>query len=201
MKTCKFEGCDRKVHGKGYCHKHWQQLYRSGVVLERTRYDKADIKIDGVVAHIRIYDKKENPYEEVIIDADDVPKIENFKWHIQSSGYVSSKKAGLLHRLITGAEPAQLVDHINRDKRDNRKENLRITSRSVNVHNSKIPTTNTTGTKGVYYHKVSGKLEAFIGVDGKRIRKLFQSKEDAINFRKELEALYSERGNRVPVIG
>jgi hypothetical protein len=188
MKTCKVKGCGGKVHARGYCHKHWQQLYRSGKVLERTRYDKAVIKIDGVAAHIMIHDKRENPYEETIIDVEDVPKVENFKWHIQSKGYVSSKKAGLLHRLIIGAEPAQLVDHINRNKLDNRKANLRIASRSENVRNSKIPITNTTGTKGVCFHRGTRKWEAFINKDGKCIRKLFENIEDAIKFRKELEA-------------
>lgn len=187
MKTCKFEGCEGKVHGKGYCHKHWQQLYRSGKVLERTRYDKADIKIEGAVAIITIYDKRENPFQTAIIDVDDVPKVENFKWHLQSSGYIASKKAGLLHRLIIGASREQLVDHVNRNKLDNRKSNLRITSRSANVHNSKMHITNTSGTKGVCFHKVTGKWEAFISLDGKRVRKLFDDFDDAVSFRKELE--------------
>jgi len=85
------------------------------------------------------------------------------------------------------AKRDQIIDHINRNPLDNRKANLRVATRSINVHNSKIPVTNQSGVKGVYYHKATGGWEAFIGKDGKRIRKLFMSKEDAIQFRKELE--------------
>jgi hypothetical protein len=187
MKTCKFGGCFEKVHGKGYCHKHWQQLYRSGKVLERTRYDKADIRIEGDVAILTIYDKRENPFQTAIIDIDDISKAGDFKWHLQSSGYIASKKAGLLHRIIVGAKKEQIVDHINRNKLDNRKANLRIATRSINVHNSKMHVTNTSGTKGVCFHKATSKWEAFISIDGKRVRKLFENMEDAIAFRKAQE--------------
>lgn len=187
MKTCKFEGCNGKVHGKGYCHKHWQQLYRSGKVLERTRYDRVKIRTVGAVAYITIYDKRETLFEEAIIDAEDVQRVEDFKWHIQSKGYIASKRAGLLHRLIIGASKEQIVDHINRNKLDNRKANLRIASRSVNVHNSKMHLTNTSGVKGVYYHKATGKWEAFIRVDNVRKREYFTTFEDAVARRKQFE--------------
>jgi hypothetical protein len=187
MKTCKFEGCNGKVHGKGYCHKHWQQLYRSGKVLDRTRYDKANIRIEGAVAYIIIYDKRETPFEEAIIDAEDAQRVEDFKWHIQSKGYIASNEAGLLHRLIIGASKEQIVDHINRDKLDNRKANLRIASRSANVHNSKIHITNTSGAKGVCFHKATGKWEAFIRVNNVRKREYFAAFEDAVTRRAQFE--------------
>lgn len=185
MKTCAVAGCGGKVHGKGYCHRHWQQLYRYGHIFDRTRYDKPRIRTDGDVAYITLYDKRERPFEETIIDADDVERVAEHKWH---NGYVMSMPGpGTLHRFVMNAKRGQIIDHINRNPLDNRKANLRVATRSINVHNSKIHVTNRSGVKGVYYHKASGGWEAFIGVDGKRIRKLFKSKEDAINFRKELE--------------
>jgi hypothetical protein len=187
MKTCAVKGCNGKIHGRGYCHKHWQQLYRYGHIFDRTRYDRPRIRIEGDVAHVTLYDKRERPFEEAIIDADDIERVAEHKWHL-SHGYVqSSPGPGSLHRFVMNAKRDQIIDHINRNPLDNRKANLRVATRSINVHNSKIPVTNQSGVKGVYYHKATGGWEAFIGKDGKRIRKLFMSKEDAIQFRKELE--------------
>jgi hypothetical protein len=143
--------------------------------------------MDGAVAYIKIYDKRETPFEEAIIDAEDVSRVEDFKWHIQSKGYIASKEAGLLHRLIIGASNGQIVDHINRNKLDNRKVNLRIASRSTNVHNSKIPVTNTTGIKGVCFHKQSGNWEASIIINKIKRREYFSEFSEAVKRRLEWE--------------
>ena len=45
--------------------------------------------------------------------------------------------------------PQGQIDHINRDKADNRIENLRVVSRSLNAHNTFLRSTNCTGVKGV----------------------------------------------------
>ena len=61
------------------------------------------------------------------------------------------------HRLawfyITSAFPPDQIDHINRNKSDNRFANLRAVTRSENMHNQGINCVNTSGYKGVYYHK------------------------------------------------
>lgn len=61
-------------------------------------------------------------------------------WHVNNSGYVchtSGKDAVLMHRVIMGLEPGDKreVDHINRDKLDNRKSNLRIVTSGENNRN------------------------------------------------------------------
>ena len=61
------------------------------------------------------------------------------------------------HRLawlyITGEFPPNEIDHINRIKNDNRFVNLRAATHSENAHNQGINCVNTSGYKGVYYHK------------------------------------------------
>jgi hypothetical protein len=54
------------------------------------------------------------------------------------------------------------VDHINRNKLDNRRENLRIASKGENAINSKVPSNNTSGFKGVTWDKSKGKWQAQI---------------------------------------
>lgn len=91
-------------------------------------------------------------------------------------GYLSTRvlnKTIPLHRLIWiwyyGYNPEGLVDHINRDRGDNRISNLRETSFQCNIRNSKIFSTNKTSVKGVRYFKRDKKWRAYIKIFGKSI--------------------------------
>ena len=75
---------------------------------------------------------------------------------VDSLGYVTiriDKKLYHAHRLawlfVHGHFPVNTVDHINRDKSDNRMSNLRPATRSENNRNVGISKNNTTGFKGV----------------------------------------------------
>jgi len=80
----------------------------------------------------------------------------------------------LLHRLIMSRilgrelKRSEFVDHINGDGLDNRRENLRLATNSQNQANSGIRRNNTTGYKGVSFHKTLGKWHATIMVKGKK---------------------------------
>lgn len=74
-----------------------------------------------------------------LIDERDAYLFERHKWTPDASGYVHRKSASggklYLHRVIAGATDGEVVDHINRDRRDNRRSNLRLVSRSDNNRN------------------------------------------------------------------
>ena len=74
------------------------------------------------------------------------------------------------HRLawlfMTGKWPENDIDHINGDRLDNRWINLREATRSQNLGNSRIPSTNKSGFKGVSFDHVRGKWKAQITLDG-----------------------------------
>jgi hypothetical protein len=72
-------------------------------------------------------------------------------------------------RYILGAPRGMPVDHINRDSLDNRRCNLRLCTPAENVRNSKIPTTNTSGYKGVTWYRRGRKWHAHIQINGKTI--------------------------------
>lgn len=78
-----------------------------------------------------------------------------------------------LHCLIWcwlyGTWPTTDIDHKNRDRADNRKVNLRLTTRSENNHNSGLSRRNTSGHKGVCWDKARQQWIAHITTDGKQI--------------------------------
>lgn len=68
----------------------------------------------------------------------------------------------------TGEWPKGEVDHINGDILDNRWENLRIATHSQNGKNRGAPSNNTSGYKGVSFHRKNGKWRAAIHSEGKK---------------------------------
>lgn len=124
-------------------------------------------------------------------DIDDYQLIKDYHWETNNSGYVTSRQVRL-HRLIMHVDdPNLMVDHINHDVSDNRKCNLRIVDAYLNSLNSKTPTNNTSGYKGVGFSKQKNKWEAKISVKGKLIHLGFYTNiEDAIMARKEGENKY-----------
>jgi len=74
--------------------------------------------------------------EVIIIDHEDLSKINYCHWNISSFGYARNGKHQKLHHLIVGKPPLPLVtDHINRNKLDNRKCNLRFVTVAINNKN------------------------------------------------------------------
>lgn len=68
----------------------------------------------------------------------------------------------LLHRLIMNPPSKKVVDHINGDILDNRRDNLRVCLNKQNVRNAKLATTNTSGYKGVSWSRQRRKWVATI---------------------------------------
>ena len=90
---------------------------------------------------------------------------------------IDSKRL-LIHRVVWlwyyGYFPENDIDHINRVRSDNRICNLREVSRSCNNHNSCVPTSNTSGIKGVGAYK--GGFRAYTEISGSF--KLLRSTKD-----------------------
>lgn len=71
----------------------------------------------------------------VKLDKEDYEKINSYLWHLDKNGYAQSS-IGKMHRFIMNAKKGDsIVDHINGDKLDNRKENLRFVTFSQNAQN------------------------------------------------------------------
>jgi len=90
------------------------------------------------------------------VDKKDFTAYRKHKWYVSSWGYAvrtirrNGKKIMIrLHREIMNAPTGLQVDHINRDRLDNRRSNLRLCTHAENLRNGKVPKSNSCGIKGV----------------------------------------------------
>jgi hypothetical protein len=93
---------------------------------------------------------------------------------LSNNGYLIvglKQKLYKVHRIIWlyvyGYCPENYIDHINRDKTDNRIENLREVSNQCNVRNSKLQRNNKSTIKGISWHKETCKWVVKIRLNGK----------------------------------
>lgn len=192
-KTCTVEGCNGKHEAKGYCKKHYQQYKRHGHVLQKTIYDLNEIIEYDDYAEIILYDKYGNEKARTKIDLDDVERCSKFRWGLTDRDkYVETRNPRIkLHRFIMNPESNMVIDHINGDGLDNRKENLRICEQIENMKNLSTPITNTSGCKGVSFQKNTNKWHAYITCNKRRITLGYYSNfEDAVMARKQAEIDY-----------
>ena len=71
--------------------------------------------------------------------------------------------------LISGSWPENQIDHLDGDRKNNKKDNLRSVSQSINSKNIKMLSTNTTGFTGVVFYKRDKRFSAGFCEKGKRI--------------------------------
>lgn len=111
-----------------------------------------------------------------LIDEEDYDNVKNYTWHIHH-GYVVhtisrkiNKKQGQIpiHRLVMGNPQGYEVDHINGNKLDNRKCNLRVCTGKQNKKNRGRNSNNSSGFSGVFRGK-NGKFIAYITSERERI--------------------------------
>lgn len=79
-----------------------------------------------------------NRPEVALIDDDDAHLVLSRRWRWAKGYAVSGRNSVSMHRLILGAGRSQLVDHRNRDRLDNRRENLRLATKAENALNGNI---------------------------------------------------------------
>lgn len=119
---------------------------------------------------------------EILVDKEDYERISEHNWWVKPAGYIYTqvnRKTIYLHRFVMEAKKGQEIDHINRKKMDNRKENLRFCTRSQNNINKD-------GIRGVSRFKnkwrariTHNNVEKHLGI--------FNSFEEALRIRLDVE--------------
>ena len=107
-----------------------------------------------------------------VIDLEDVEKVSGRSWCILSAclSYAVTKVRGrrlYLHRFLLDAPKGMEVDHIDGDPANNRRSNLRLCTRAENGRNVRRRVDNSSGLKGVCWHKRVRRWRAQIRINGK----------------------------------
>lgn len=131
-----------------------------------------------------------------LVDESDYQRvIEAGPWHaskdkctVYALHTIDGKKALRLHSFILGTAG---VDHKNGNGLDCRRRNLRKATSQQNAYNRRVSTNNTSGYKGVYWHKGAKKWVAQINKQGKRVYiGSFSTAEAAANAYDKIATLY-----------
>ena len=111
-----------------------------------------------------------------IVDDSDYEELMRYRWHANSYGYAvcslfnKSKETRLfMHRVIMNPPADMQVDHINGNKLDNRRSNLRVCTRAENSKNRKKQSTSRNTYKGVEWSKDHNAWRAKIRVGLRRL--------------------------------
>lgn len=134
---------------------------------------------------------------EILIDTEDLEKVQSISCSWRYDGkYVYARPGGrkdskvvMLHRFIMNTPKNMEVDHINHYTLDNRKSQLRNVTHAQNSQNRKgAQANNTSGVRGVYWHKQFGRWIATARIEGKtkyigRFTDLSEAEEAVKQFR------------------
>lgn len=141
------------LKGIPYCKRHYNQMYRYGKIYKRTIYDKNDYIFDkdNNIVKIVLRDKYQNINGYSIIDYEDYEKIKDYKWYL-TDGYCVTKgieKNNDVDICCVIFNNKNLYDHINNDRLNNKKNNLRPATSQQNAMNMSKKCTNKSGVTGV----------------------------------------------------
>ena len=87
--------------------------------------------------------KPTNSDKEIKVDDADYPLLARFRWIVSDTGYALTQIRGQkhirMHHLVYGAMPKGklVIDHLNNDRLDNRRSNLRLCTMKDNARNRK----------------------------------------------------------------
>jgi hypothetical protein len=136
-----------------------------------------------------------------LVDDEDFEELNQFKWSyhhgyaVRNSPYVNGKRKELfMHRVILNTPEGMETDHINGIRWDNRRDNIRIVTKSQNQWNRNRYKNSVSKYKGVYWSKRWKRWYAGISYKGKNLYVgCFKCEEDAARaYDKRAKELHGE---------
>lgn len=112
-----------------------------------------------------------------LVDDIDAPALLTFRWYISPSGYAvrnlpyknrAPQGSAYMHKQLFGFPPSE-IDHIDGDKLNNRRANLRFCTHQQNCWNQRLKSSNTSGAKGVHFCTKTNRWRTIITVSDKAV--------------------------------
>ncbi len=138
-----------------------------------------------------------------LVDDEDFEFLNQWKWCLSTKGYAVRRvwighghkdRKGVwiyMHRLVNGTSKEMQTDHINHDKLDNRRHNLRSVTNQQNHFNMPLGKNNKSGHQGVFWFKRDKKWQAQITINSQKIHLgYFINFNDAVLSRERAEQKY-----------
>jgi hypothetical protein len=129
-----------------------------------------------------------------LVDDEDYESLSKYRWYLSRKGYAQRNRRYVnkipdrlpvqMHTMIIGNKDGLVIDHVNNNKLDNRRSNLRHISNTENIRRRGVQKNSKTGFKGVYFCKTKGlkstRYLSYIRVDKKLLFVgYFANKEEA----------------------
>lgn len=169
----------------------WKEKIIEGSI--RNNKKQNDFRIEGNIVFVKLA----NSDKTMKVDLDTWNEwAKEYRWRIDKEGYAytRTRREGIViyhRRAFPDCPTDKMRDHIDGDRLNNTRQNIRFVTPSQNMFNRGISKNNTSGYSGVYFHKETGKWAAEIKEHGRKIYLgIFETKEEAMEARKQAEEKY-----------
>ena len=145
-----------------------------------------------------------------LVDGCDFEELSQYRWYLDTGGYACRSLHGQrpnkesMHRRIMNAPSGMQIDHINHNKLDNRRENLRVATHTQNTQNRCPKPTDSSRYKGVGWDKERSMWTAKISVNKRTVNlgRFTTQREAALAYNEAATKLFGEFAylNDVPIV-
>lgn len=164
-------GTDERANLRGLCREHQQRKAGREGQNAKTRGEQGLMGGSDVATRFSVYDGSGHVVGYAVVD-DRLFALERYHWRVDKQGYVYRKSSGrrlMLHHIALGTRPSpeHEADHVNREKFDNRGQNLRWLTRSESAQNKGPQRRNRSGIRGAHWDRSNGRWKAEVVLDGR----------------------------------
>lgn len=150
--SCSIEGCEEYACGHSFCIKHYTRWVRNGHPLKLRSGSPNEPRKGHTQNGIGYIPLTKGMF--ALCDPEDLENLSKFNWHFCPQGYATrmeKRKVLRMHRFLLRISGRGKIDHVNGNRLDNRRENIRICNDFQNAQNRRKDRRNTSGYKGVYW--------------------------------------------------